>query len=117
MNEREPHPQAHEGTEADATWDIDAIGQTLNTTPQEVWTIEDGPGWSFQVGEHRQTTVALFPGNDGRAPTIALHTAELSLCFHPSDQPALHQADLIFRSTAQKQTTELSLTNQGEVTL
>ena len=110
MNERDSHPQVHEDAEANAACDIEARSQ-------EVWSLEDGPGWSFQVDEHQQTTVALFPGNGGRPPTIALRTAELSLRFHPSDQPALYPADISFRSTAAKQTTELSLTNQGEVTL
>ena len=117
MNKREPHPQTHEAAEADAARDIDAIGHSLNTTPQEVWSLEDGPGWSFRVGEHRQTTFALFPGNDGRAPAVALRTADLTLRFHPSDQPTRHPADIIFSRTDEKQTTELSLTNQGEVTL
>jgi hypothetical protein len=116
-NERDPHSQAHEATKPDAAWDIDAIGQHLDATPQEVWSLEDGPGWSFRVGEHRQLTVALFPGKDGRPPAIALHTADLTLRFDPSGQPTLHQADISFRQTDGQQTTDLSLTNQGEVTL
>jgi hypothetical protein len=84
MNEREPQAQTRETMKPERAWDLAAISRSRNAEAQEVWSFEDGPGWSFHLGEHEQTTLALFPGNDHRGHTAYIKTDDtddLSLCF------------------------------------
>src|SRR5689334_14416501 len=93
------------------SWDIGAISEALQHTPEPSRDIAHGPGVRYALADGA-LTVELFPPHAERSQgIIRLSTADSLQEFYRQPQPALREEGLVFETTGHL----ISLSPTGEL--
>ena len=81
------------------SWDIGAISQVLETTPEATRDIAHGPGIRYSLGEQDALTLELFPPHAERSKGIVrMSTQDALQEFYRQPPPATREEGLIFET-------------------
>ena len=116
MTENSPRRQADGVPSAtDAAWDIPAVAEALNATPETRHDPTHGEAVVFALGDHQPVELELFPGQ--HMVRITSEAAGVQLTLFRQERPRILQAAVVFPLPGKPDGRNFSVSAVGEVQL